>query len=143
MRKLLRDYPAREWMEAADGCDYCKAKYQARITWVDETGCFGDVEYRISHGEDCPERFDLTSPGVDVMDGVNVDVAGWEFKDKPMKLRGIEFYPLKSRVNVGPCLLCGKLVIGVPLILFLDHGELNFCFGCAQEKGILQEALGR
>ena len=148
MKKLLRDYPAREWMEGADGCQYCGAKYEVRVTWVDETGCFGDVEYRISHKEDCPERFDISINGVDMAEGVNVDVAGWEYHDKPFTLRGphgrgcVELYPLKSRVNVGPCLLCEKLVIRAPLILFIDEGrgeELDFCFGCAEERGILKE----
>ena len=146
MRKLLRDYPLREWMEAADGCDYCKAKYEARITWVDETGCFGDVEYRISHRQACAERFDMET-GEDLRDVTNVDIAGWEYHDKPLTLRGphgrgcVELYPLKSRANVGPCLLCGKLVIGVPLILFIDEGrggQLDFCFGCAESLGILE-----
>lgn len=136
MKKVLRDYPLREWMEAADGCDYCKAKYQVRVTWVDETGCFGDVEYRISHREDCPERFD--DGGTNVR---SIDIAGWEYHDKPLgTFRGVEYYPLKSRTNVGPCLECGKLVVGVPLILFIDEGrggELDFCFSCAKEKGIL------
>ena len=144
MKKLLKDYPLDEWIEAADGCEFCRAKYQVRITFVDETGTFGDVAYRITHSQDCPERFDIMSPGVDTSNGVNVDIAGWTYKKKPITFQDLELYPLESRANIGPCLICDKLVVGVPLILFINEGrggELNFCFGCAAEKGILREAL--
>jgi len=69
-----------------------------------------------------------------------MDFAGWEFMDKTFRFRGREYYPLKSRANVGPCLNCGRLVVGVPLILFIDEGrggELDFCFECVEKLGIL------
>jgi len=144
-RKLLKDFPLHEWMEAADGCEFCKAKYQVQVTWVDETGSFGDVEYKILHKVDCPGKYEgyEDEPDEAFEFQTNTDVAGWEFMDQPFNLRGKLYYPLKSRANVGPCLKCGKLVIGVPLILFIDGGkggELDFCFDCAQESGILEGA---
>jgi len=144
MRKLLKDYPVKTRIEAAGGCQYCGAKYEVVITFVDESGCFGDVEYSVRHREDCPEGLDEEEGRWhEVQSGS--DVAGWEYMDKPVKFFGLEFYPLKSRVNVGPCLICGKLVIGVPLILFLNQGrkgELDFCFPCVQEYGMLDALIG-
>lgn len=133
--KLLKDFKLNEWMEAADGCEYCGAKYEVRVTdlW---SANFGDVEYRIKHKPDCPEKFmdeDEEEPAW--------DNAGWEFMEKPIIFRGNQYYPLKSKANIGPCLECGKLVIGVPLILFIDDcrkGELDFCWDCAKRLGILE-----
>ena len=145
MKKLLRDYPMNEWMEAADGCQFCRSKYQVRITYVDETGSFGDITYKIQHKEDCPDRFD-EELGIPLTGNVVHDIAGWEYHDYPFTFRGVQYYPLKSRVNVGPCHICTKLVIGVPLILFIDEGrggELNFCFPCAEEKGMLEKMIKR
>jgi len=45
----------REWIEAMDRCEYCGAKYEVRINEVDESGCFGYVEWRVDHRIDCPE----------------------------------------------------------------------------------------
>ena len=143
MHKLLKDYPLNEWMDAADGCEFCKAKYQVKITFVDETGNFGDVVTRITHEEDCPERYDQ-GPDYSPVHIGDYDSAGWAYKEKPITFRGLEFYPLEWHANIGPCLICEKLVIRAPLILFIDQGrggELNFCFGCVEEKGILKEAL--
>lgn len=137
--KELKDYPLDEWMEAADGCDYCGAKYEVMVTWVDKTGKFGDVTYRIKHEDGCPDRFDdfTGEPIGDVVE--DVDVAGWEFSERVIPLAGRKWLTLKSRVNIGPCLNCWKLVVGVPLILFPEDGkvELDFCFKCAEELGIL------
>jgi len=145
MHKLLKDYPLNEWIEAADGCEYCKAKYQVRITWIDPEENVGDVEYRIRHEEDCLGKYDLR--GVEILeDDVDADIGGWTYMEKAIAFRGLNLYPLKSRANLGPCLICEKLVVGVPLILFIDEGrggELNFCFGCAEEKGILREVLNK
>ena len=143
MKKLLKDYPLDEWIEAADGCEFCKAKYQVRITSIDPDENVGDVAYRITHAKDCPENYELQG-GYDPVLVASSDVAGWEYSQKPVTFRGMELYPLKSRLNVGPCLLCEKLVIRVPLILFIDQGrggQLDFCFSCVEEKGILKEAL--
>lgn len=143
--KLLKDFPKNQWLEAADGCEYCKEKYNVMVTWVDETGAFGDIVKKLEHKEDCPERFDYET-GVEQGQILLHDIAGWEFMDKPVKLFGKKFIPLKSRANVGPCLSCWKLVVGVPLILFIDKGrggELDFCFTCAQKLGILDNLRGQ
>jgi len=136
--KNLKDYLRDEWMEAADGCDLCGAVYQVRVNWVDDTGCFGDIVYRISHTDECPERWESVSEE----EGEESDYAGWEFMENPFTFKGKQYYPLKSRANIGPCLECGKLIIGVPLILFIDEGkggELDFCWSCAEKLGILKE----
>jgi hypothetical protein len=139
-RKLLSDYPFRKWVKAADKCEFCGAEYEARVTYVDKSGCYGDVEYRVRHREDCPERFDEdTGEELDCAEST-FDVAGWEYSDKPVELRGRQFYPLKARSNVGPCLNCGRLVIGVSLILFIDEGrggELDFCKRCFEDLGLV------
>jgi len=135
VKKLLKDYPFNEWMEAADGCDVCGAKYQVRITYIDKKHNFGDVEYKIHHKPDCPDGIELG----EMEEGL--DVAGWEYMPKPFKFRGKIYYPLKSRANIGPCLECGRLVIGAPLILFIKEGyggQLDFCFECAKKLKILE-----
>jgi len=138
MKKLLTEYPLNEWMEAADGCQHCGAKYKVMITWVHESGDFGNVMTQITHKEDCPERIDLET-GVDIGEITDHDVAGWEFADKPVIMLGKEFYPLKARANIGPCLNCGKLVVGVPIILFVDEDkEVDLCFPCADQLGFLK-----
>lgn len=142
--KHLKDYTLNEWMEAADGCEFCEAKYEVKVTWVDDSGNFGDIKYRIKHNEDCPERYDQFMPGTlhsELEDyGLVHDFAGWEFSHKVLKFAGREWPTLESRANIGPCLNCWKLVVGVPLILWPENGEveLDFCFKCADELGILK-----
>jgi len=145
--KLLKDFPMNVWMDAADTCEFCGAKYQVKITWVNEQGTLGDVEWRVKHAKNCPSLD--TEP--EIQQVVNrlgfvgdVDVAGWEFMPKPFELKGKQYYPLKSRANIGPCLECGKLIIGVPLILFIDEGrggELDFCWQCVKRLGLLEMIL--
>jgi len=137
-RRLLKDYPFNEWLEAADGCDVCGARYQVRVVEVDETGVFGSLEWRITHSPGCPGSFDEET-GEEVSSQSGEDVVGWEFTPEPFTFMGRQYYPLKSRANVGPCLECGRLVVGVPLILFIDggeKGELDFCWKCARKLGI-------
>ena len=130
--RRLRDYPLNEWMEAADGCDLCGEKARVMVTWVDESGNFGDVHVQHQHKDDCldPEMCGF---------GDHIDVAGWEFSERDLGIAGREWPTLKSRANIGPCLSCWKLVVGVPLILWPSDGdvELDFCFKCAEELGIL------
>ena len=132
--KRLKDYPLNEWMEAADGCDLCGEKDRVMVTWVDESGDSGDVHVQHQHKDDCP---DPEMYGF----GDHVDMAGWEFSDRTITLKGREWPTLKARGNIGPCLSCWKLIVGVPLILWPDDGEveLDFCFGCAVELGILDQ----
>ena len=139
----MKDYPLGEWMEAADSCDFCRCHYEVRIHEGDESGCFGTVEWRIHHKVDCHEVTEYYQ-GAPVTEISSMDFAGWEFMGKPIKFRGREYYPLKARANVGPCLECGRLVIGVPLILFIDQGrggELDFCFECAEKLGIFKDVV--
>lgn len=138
--KMLKDYPRNKWMEAADGCDFCGAKYQLMITSVDETGNFGTIQVKIKHNEGCYEM-EMYSD-----EEVREDIVGWEFFYKPVKILGKEYIPIGKRANIGPCLNCGKLVVGVPFILFIDRGkggELDFCFTCAQKLGILDNLRGQ
>jgi hypothetical protein len=135
--KLLKDFKLNEWFEAADGCDTCGSKAKVMITHVDETGAFGHVQWRIFHKQGCPEVYNEETLGIDAEE----DVVGWEFEDKPFTFQGKQYYPLKSRANIGPCLACGQLVIGVPLILFIDKGrkgELDFCWECVKSLGIME-----
>jgi hypothetical protein len=69
------------------------------------------------------------------------DFAGWEFSDRMMTIARKELPTLKSRLNIGPCLNCWKLVVGVPLILLAQDGsvEIDFCWSCAEELGILDQ----
>jgi hypothetical protein len=138
--KLLKDFKLNEWFEAADGCEVCGGKAEVMVTHVDDTGTFGMVEWHIDHKADCPEVY-----GGDEEDSVAVqavqDFAGWEFMSEPFTFHGRQYYALKSRANIGPCLNCGKLVIGVPLILFIGEGrrgELDFCWGCVKRLDIMR-----
>ena len=134
----LKDYPLNEWMEAADGCQYCKAKTKVMVTWVDESGDFGEVHIQHQHEDDCLDQ--------EQEFGDHIDVAGWEFNPRAMVVvAGRAWTPLKACANVGPCLNCGALVVGVPLILFLDEGwkgELDFCWNCSEELGLLDTITG-
>jgi len=142
--KRLKDYPQKEWIEAADGCEFCEEKFFVQITDVDGSGNFGSIKWRIYHKEDCPERLEeeeeILVAAEEFKEGE--DVAGWEFYEHTIMIKGMTFYPIKSRANIGPCLICGKLVIRVPLILFINEGkkgELDFCFDCTKDRGILNQ----
>jgi len=139
--KLLKDFRLNEWFEAADGCEACGAKYKIRVLDVDKDGVCGTVEWAITHSAECPERFDDDLEEEPAVTESDMDVAGWEFMPNTFTFRGKQYYPLKSRANIGPCLSCGKLVIGVPLILFIDKGrkgELDFCWNCVKRLGIME-----
>jgi len=139
--KLLKDYPVQTWLKAADGCEYCKAPYEFRVTWIDETGCFGDVETRIQHREGCMSIAEYDENFCED----SHDVAGWEFHERPITIQGHQLIPLKSKANIGPCLHCWKLIVGVPLILFIDQGkggEIDLCFPCAEKLGVLDQLKG-
>lgn len=137
--KLLKDFKLNEWFKAADGCEFCGASYRVMVTHVDGSGCFGSVEWELEHKTDCTEAFNEEDEYWPVEHGE--DIAGWEFMPEPFTFKGKQYYPLKSRANVGPCLECGRLIIGVPLILFIDEGrkgELDFCPGCVKRLGIME-----
>jgi len=132
---FLKDYPRNEWMDAADFCEVCGARHQVRVKEVQSDGLYGVVEINERHGPGCPMRFEAYPYE-------RSDHAGWEYASESVELLGREYTPLKARGNVAPCLGCGKLIVGVPLILFLDEGlggELDFCFNCAMELGILDK----
>jgi hypothetical protein len=130
--KRLKDYPLNEWMEAADGCDFCGEKARVMVTWVNKSGDFGDVVIQHRHKD---ESYD---PEMSVF-GEHTDVAGWEFSDRTLNIAGREWPTLKGRANIGPCLNCWNLVVGVPIILWPSDGkvEIDLCFKCAKELGIL------
>jgi len=123
-------------MEAADGCEFCGAKYQVKVIWVDESGDFGDIETKIEHDLGCPE---VLSSFMGVYCIENQDLAGWEWSDRRITLSAREWPTFKSHTNIGICINCKKFVVGVPLILWPQDGEveLDFCFGCAEDLGIL------
>ena len=132
---FLKDYPRGEWMYSADVCDVCGARSQVKVKEVQSDGLYGVVEIVERHGPGCPMRFEAHPCE-------RSDQAGWEYACESVELFGREFTPLNVRGNVAPCLCCGKLIVGVPLILFLDEGrggELDFCFGCALELGIIDK----
>lgn len=134
----LKDYPMNKWLPGAGECESCGAPYEVQITYLDVDGDYGSIQIRIQREESCMEEELYGSP--------EPEWAGWELKDKPTKLVGRDFWPIIRRANIGPCLNCWKLIPGTPIILFLDQGkggELDFCFKCAQELGILDKALGR
>lgn len=143
--EVMKDFP-RWWMEAADRCEFCGAKYVVKITSVAEEGYFGEIEWRVYHSKECLNRYD-EGTGDELFGEFDEgwDVAGWTLAEKPVDFMGKKFYPITSRGNVGPCLNCGKLVIGVPLILFLNKGhkgQLDFCFSCVKKNGWDQKLLG-
>ena len=130
MRVNLVDFPLNTSFDAADECEECGGKLRVTVTYVDLKADYpiGDVLW-----------------GCQRCGATGEDMVGWQLAEKSVKILGKEFYPIISRINVGPCLNCGKLVIGVPLILFLDKGskgELDFCFSCAGELGILDQLKG-
>lgn len=141
----LRDYPRNKWLPGADSCEYCEAPYELQITDVDSSGNFGSVQIRIQHKPGCMEIQEAEGLGLNIHESINFDLAGWEvLENQPHKILGRTFWPLKSRSNIGPCLNCWKLIARIPLILFIDQGkggELDFCWKCAEELGILELAI--
>ena len=132
---FLKDYQSGEWMDAADFCEMCGARHQVKVKEVQSDGLYGVVEIMERHGPGCPMR-------LEAYPYERSDHAGWEYASETVKLFGREFTPLKARGNVGSCLCCWKLIVGVPLILFLDEdrgGELDFCFNCALELGVIDK----
>lgn len=124
MEVRVSDLKLNEICEAADPCDLCGGKILCRVTSVDIKRNVGDVTWECTR-----------------CDAEGQDVLGWTLAPNPISFRGRPFYPIMSRVNIGPCLNCGKLVVGVPLMLFLEEGrqgELDFCFRCANELGVLE-----
>jgi len=133
--KILRDYPVAVWFEAADECECCKSKVpkqpDSSTSWI----LTSYLEWRINHKPDCPEVTEYLE-GALVTEISSMDFAGWEYMKEPFKFNGKEYYPLKSRANIGSCLECGKLIVGVPLIIFVEEGrrgELDFCFEYTQK----------
>ena len=144
--KLLKDFPRDEWFEAADGCDTCGARYRVKVNHVEEEGDYGEVLVRDAHKPECPLRSEAAPWGPDSY-GVDerLEFAGWEYEDRKVALGGIEWTPINARGDVTICLNCGRLIIDVPLILFIDEGkkgELDFCSGCALELGLIPIARG-
>ena len=127
MKVELKNFPLNTPFDAADDCQNCGGKLGVTITYTDpDSGhTFGDLFW------ECKQ----CGAGAH-------DVVEWQLSEKPVKMFGKEFYPIIARANIGPCLNCGKLVVGVPLILFLEkgrRGELDFCWSCAKELGILDQ----
>ena len=139
-RQLLKDFIREAWVPAADSCEYCKAKYNVRIKHVNASGTDGIIEWDVQHGPDCSRRF-YPEEAVGLDPETSTDMVGWTFSEKLVHVCGKNFHPLISRGNIGPCLNCGRLVIGVPLILFLGEGrdgQLDFCWNCAEGLGLLK-----
>jgi len=135
--KRLKDYPLKVWQPAADTCEFCGAPYQVQVSWVDETGNFGTVIFKADHKPDCQR---------DMGDQTEEDVAGWLFSENTVHLFAKEWTPIKARANVGPCLNCWRLIVGTPIILFLQEGkagEIDVCVKCAEETGILKALIRR
>ena len=126
--KRLKDYPLNQWLEAAGECPQCQSKsVQAMVTWVDESGDIGDVSLKCL-----------------VCGFTDSDIAGWIIGSQTHLILGKRYLPLTSRANVGPCVACEKIVVGVPLILFIEEGrdgEFDFCFSCAEKQGILESIV--
>jgi hypothetical protein len=123
-------------MDAADACDLCGARPRVRVDWVEKSGNYGDVTVMMRHSPGCAYG--------DEGDGEYSDFAGWEYAGHTLRIVDREWPVLSARLNVGLCLGCGRLVVGAPLILFLDKGrggELDFCFGCALELGIMDRLV--
>jgi len=123
MQKRLKDFEIGKVYEAADECEDCGSKLEVIIREIDESGDYGWLEWRCP---ECKESYD--------------EIVGWELADESAIIFGMELYPILGRSNIGPCLICEKLIIGVPLILFPEGGdyEFDFCFECAYQKGLLK-----
>jgi hypothetical protein len=141
-RKLLKDYPTGKPFEAADGCESCGARFMVEVIDVDEDGLFGMVEWSITHKPDCPENpaYDEEEEGLDW----DVEGAGWELSDEPVTIAlpsgGRKmYYPIVVRSNITPCLECGRLIVGTPIIVLIKEmgSELDFCPECAERLGII------
>ncbi len=128
MTKQLAEYPLNQWIEAAGECPQCNSKQvQVMLTWLDKSGNLGDVTIKC-----------LTCGFSDY------DLAGWKVGSKAVTILGKQYTPLTSRANVGSCVVCDRIIVGVPLILFINEGrggELDFCTECAEKTGVLGALL--
>jgi hypothetical protein len=113
-----------------------------KVIDVDEEGLFGMVEWSITHKPDCPETaYDEEEKGLDW----DVEGAGWELGDQPVTIalpngELKQYYPIVVKSNVAPCLECGRLVVGTPIIVLIEelNSELDFCPECAERLGVLR-----
>jgi len=139
--KRLKDFSLDTWIEAADTCPMCGGPYMVKVTWVDETGNFGDIMVKAHHRDDCSDILEIGPYGPDMGESWDRhDIAGWEYADETVTFAGVEWTPLKAKGNVALCLNCMRFVVGVPIVLYLDEGrkgELDFCDACALDLGIL------
>jgi DNA-directed RNA polymerase subunit RPC12/RpoP len=131
---MLSDYPRDKWFETADTCDDCGAKYLARVAQLDEDGLFGLVQYVVTHTPDCEVAYD--NEGLVDTDLVT---AGWAFAQEQFTFLGRAYWPLVERAEAFPCLECGRLIVTVPITVFIERGEkgmLTFCPECTLAIGI-------
>ena len=144
--KRLKDFPRDTWMEAADKCPVCEGPYMYKVTYVDDEGNLGDILVKAHHREDCPEVLEMGPYGPDMGDSWDRrDLVGWEYAEESVTVAGVEWMPLRAKANVALCLNCQELVVGIPIVLYLDEGEkgeLDFCERCAKDLGVL-DALTR
>lgn len=121
-------------MEAADGCEFCGAKYFVRV--ISEEDGFGSVEIRITHEEIAiPCTITMSTDPIIENPVIRMDMAGWEYSERVLEIAGRQYPTFRARSNVGICVACERFVVGVPLILFLEDGkyQADFCFECAEE----------
>ena len=141
--KLLKNYEFDEWMEAADGCEFCKARYEVLITYVDEAGTAGDIDFKITHEIECQVTLEDPNGPTTVTIGAS-DIAGWGFATnkkgalKYGRVCGHMFPSFAWTINNTPCVRCWRFIVDVPVTLFTKDISFNFCFECAQELDIFK-----
>jgi len=121
----LKDYPAGEWLVAADTCRECGQYLDVKI--IDVKGNYGNAVSRCGNPNCKDHKNEVWH------------VIGWEYNLMSATLRNRTFHPFRDRADIGPCSNCEKLIIDVPITLFIGggkSGQLDFCDSCFKGLGL-------
>jgi len=105
-------------VETADVCEDCGSRIFLRVVDVDEDGDSGYCEYW------CPR-----------CGWAEEDFIGWKYSEERVNILGMSLRPYVAVSNIRLCHVCGRPVVGVPIVLFIKSGgrvigEVDLCREC-------------
>jgi hypothetical protein len=137
-RRTLEDYRSEGRLTAADVCA-CGGRYEVMLLNLDLEQQTGMARIWGQHRQGCGALDEaLTCVVQAVCQEEEEQVAGWGWRQESLDLLGVT-YPLYAWfLDVMPCLVCWRLIVGVPLLLFGSQGVLAFCHRCFEARGLGQ-----
>ena len=144
MRKVLKDYPIKAWLQAADDCNYCRAPVEIILLNREEPA---RAMTRVHHQMACSTielRRDLEASASIIEKKISV---GWEYPEdlRTFNFRGVNLPIIRTHVEAVPCLLCWRIITRGPIIYFiaqhLEGGLLSFCKFCVEKHKLLENQI--